>query len=350
MIRRKSKCVKVGNSFIGGEAAVSIQSMTNTDTRDVASTILQINELEKAGCEIVRLAVLNREAGEAISKIKESSNVPLVADIHFDHRLAILAAENGVDKLRINPGNIGSDEGVKKLVDVCKYRQIPIRIGVNQGSINKRVLRECNGNVVDAMVKSALYHIKLLEDLSFDDIIISLKSSSVIRTVEAYRKIADLIDYPLHLGVTETGTEREGSIKSAIGIGSLLLDGIGDTIRVSITGSPLLEIPIAKSILKYTGYRNSGLDIISCPTCGRTEGDLLKIVDIVKERTAHIDKPMSVAIMGCVVNGPGEAKDADIGIAGSGSDFVLFKKGKMLGRYTEEDIIDVLVKHIIEES
>ncbi len=350
MMRRMSRKVKIGDRYIGGEAAVSIQSMTNTDTRDVASTIMQINELEKAGCEIVRVAVLNQDAASAIAEIKKAINIPLVADIHFDHRLAISSAENGVDKLRINPGNIGSDEGVRKLVDICKYREIPIRIGVNQGSINQKVLKECGGNVVEAMVQSALYHIKLLEDLSFYDIIVSMKSSSVIRTVEAYRRIAELIDYPLHLGVTETGTEREGSIKSAIGIGSLLLDGIGDTIRVSITGSPLLEIPIAKSILKYTGYRDKGLDIISCPTCGRTQGDLLKIVDIVKERTAHIDKAMSVAIMGCVVNGPGEAKDADIGIAGSGSDFVLFKKGEMIGRYSEDKVIDVLIEHITKES
>ncbi len=348
-MRNKTKKIKIADTYIGGDAPVSIQSMTNTDTRDVKATVEQINQLEEAGCDIVRLAVLNQDAANAISEIKKHTNLPLVADIHFDYRLAITSAENGIDKLRINPGNIGSDKGVKKLVDVCKDRQIPIRIGVNQGSVNKKMLLEAKGNYTKAMVNSALYHINLLETLDFTNIIVSMKSSSVLRTISAYREIAKLIDYPLHLGVTETGTEKEASIKSAMGIGSLLVDGIGSTIRVSVTGSPLIEIPIAKSILKYAGLRNEGLDIISCPTCGRTNGDLLKIVNIVKEKTAHIKTPLTVAIMGCVVNGPGEAKEADIGIAGSGMDYVLFKKGKPIGKYNEEDVIEELVKHITKK-
>lgn len=352
-MKRESKKIKVGNIFMGGDAPVVIQSMTNTFTKDVDKTVEQILELEKAGCELVRVTVNNEDAARAIKKIKEKIHIPLVADIHFDYKLAIMAIENGIDKLRINPGNIGSEDKIKMVVEKAKEYNIPIRIGVNSGSIEKSILEKYGKVTADGMVESAMYHVKLLEKFNFYNIVISLKASNVQMMIEAYRKIAKLVDYPLHLGVTEAGTAFQGTVKSAIGIGSLLADGIGDTIRVSLTENPVEEIKVAKEILKVLGLRK-GLEIVSCPTCGRTEINLISLAKKVEEEFSKlmnenlIDENLKIAVMGCVVNGPGEARDADFGVAGGKGIGVIFKKGEIIKKVPEEKIIEELKELILK--
>ncbi|RKD27747.1 4-hydroxy-3-methylbut-2-en-1-yl diphosphate synthase [Caminicella sporogenes DSM 14501] len=347
--RRNTKKIKCGNIFIGGDAPITIQSMTNTDTRDVKKTVEQIKKLEEAGCEIIRLAVPDMEAADAIYEIKRNVKIPVVADIHFDYRLAIKSIENGVDKLRINPGNIGDINRIKKVVSKAKEYNIPIRIGVNAGSLDKKILKKYNGKITpSALVESALVHIDILESLDFNDIIISLKASDIRLTYEAYNLLAKKVDYPFHIGITEAGTVWRGTIKSSIGIGCMLLNGIGDTLRVSLTGDPIEEIKVAKEILQCLGLRKYGINLISCPTCGRCQIDLSKIANIVENELKNINIPITVAIMGCAVNGPGEAKEADIGIAGGKNSALLFKKGKIIKKVSEEDIIKVLLEEINE--
>lgn len=346
---RDSKVVKVGNILIGGGNDIIIQSMTNTPTIDVEKTVNQIKKLQEEGCQLVRVTVNTEEAAKKIKEIKEKIDIPLVADIHFDYRLALLAIENGIDKLRINPGNIGSDEKVEIVVKKAMEKGVPIRIGVNSGSLEKTILEKYGKPTSDAMVESALYHMRLLEKFNFTDIIISLKSSNVKMMVEAYRKLAKLCNYPLHLGVTEAGTAFQGTIKSAIGIGSLLVDGIGDTIRVSLTEDPVEEIKVAKEILKVLGLKEVGVEIVSCPTCGRTEIDLIGLAHQVEKEFEKVDKKIKIAVMGCVVNGPGEAKEADYGVAGGKGVGVLFKKGEIIKKVDEGDILKEL-KKLIEDD
>ena len=346
---RESKVVKVGNILIGGGNDVIIQSMTNTPTTDVEKTVNQIKKLQEEGCQLVRVTVNTEEAAKKIKEIKDKIDIPLVADIHFDYRLALLAIENGIDKLRINPGNIGSDEKVEIVVKKAMEKGVPIRIGVNSGSLEKTILEKYGKPTSDAMVESALYHMRLLEKFNFTDIIISLKSSNVKMMVEAYRKLAKLCDYPLHLGVTEAGTAFQGTVKSAIGIGSLLVDGIGDTIRVSLTEDPVEEIKVAKEILKVLGLKEVGVEIVSCPTCGRTEIDLIGLAHQVEKEFEKVDKKIKIAVMGCVVNGPGEAKEADNGVAGGKGVGVLFKKGEIIKKVDERDILKEL-KKLIEDD
>lgn len=346
---RDSKVVKVGNILIGGGNDIIIQSMTNTPTTDVEKTVNQIKKLQEEGCQLVRVTVNTEEAAKKIKEIKEKIDIPLVADIHFDYRLALLAIENGIDKLRINPGNIGSDEKVEIVVKKAMEKSVPIRIGVNSGSLEKTILEKYGKPTSDAMVESALYHMRLLEKFNFTDIIISLKSSNVKMMVEAYRKLAKLCNYPLHLGVTEAGTAFQGTIKSAIGIGSLLVDGIGDTIRVSLTEDPVEEIKVAKEILKVLGLKEVGVEIVSCPTCGRTEIDLIGLAHQVEKEFEKVDKKIKIAVMGCVVNGPGEAKEADYGVAGGKGVGVLFKKGEIIKKVDEGDILKEL-KKLIEDD
>lgn len=343
---RDSKVIKIRDIKIGGGNPVVIQSMTNTPTWDIEKTVEQIKKLEKVGCQLVRVTVNTKEAAEAIKEIKKKVTIPLVADIHFDYRLAILAIENGIDKLRINPGNIGDDEKIKEVVLKAKEKNIPIRIGVNSGSIEKHILEKYGKVTSEGMVESAFYHIKLLEKYGFYDIVVSLKASNVKMMVEAYRKLASMCSYPLHLGVTEAGTAFQGTVKSSIGIGSLLLDGIGDTIRVSLTEDPVEEIKVAKEILKVTGLRDEGTEIISCPTCGRTEIDLIKLAHEVEDYFKDYDKKIKIAVMGCIVNGPGEAKEADYGVAGGKGVGVLFKKGEIVKKVAEENILEELKKMI----
>jgi (E)-4-hydroxy-3-methylbut-2-enyl-diphosphate synthase len=344
---KDTKRIKVGDIYIGGSEDVIIQSMTNTNTADVKKTVAQIKELENLGCQLVRVTVNNKAAAEAIKKIKKQINIPLVADIHFDYKLALLAIENGIDKLRINPGNIGSDEKVKEVVDKAKEYNIPIRIGVNGGSLEKDILKKYGKVTPEALVESGMYHINLLEKYGFENIIISLKASNVKIMRKAYQIISEKIDYPLHLGVTEAGTYFSGSIKSAIGIGSLLIDGIGDTIRVSLTEDPIEEIKVAKEILKVLGIGKIGTEIISCPTCGRTEIDLIGLTKKVEKEFSNYGKQIKIAVMGCVVNGPGEAREADYGVAGGNGVGVLFKKGKIIKTVKENEILKEL-KKIIE--
>ncbi len=347
--RRISKQIKIGDVKIGGNAPISVQSMTNTDTRDVKSTLKQINNLAENGCELVRLAILNPDAAEAIKEIKKKSPVPLIADIHFDYRLAIKCIENGIDALRINPGNIGKEEHTKKVVALAKTNNVPIRIGINGGSLEKE-LEQLNIPLHEKMVKSAMRHIKILEDNNFDNIKISLKSSDVLTTIEAYRLIAKKVDYPLHLGVTEAGTYTGGIIKSAVGLGTLLAEGIGDTIRVSLTDSPIEEVKAGYMILKSLGLRQKGINFISCPTCGRTQIDLINLAKEVEKRLANFDKPLTIAVMGCAVNGPGEAKHADYGIAGGIKEGYIFKKGEIIKRLPEEKLIDEFINLIQMEN
>ncbi|MDY2981307.1 MULTISPECIES: flavodoxin-dependent (E)-4-hydroxy-3-methylbut-2-enyl-diphosphate synthase [Fusobacterium] len=344
---RKTREIKIGNLYIGGENPIIIQSMTNTPTEDVEKTVAQIKELEKAGCELVRVTVNTEKAAEAIKEIKKQINIPLVADIHFDYKLALKAMENGIDKLRINPGNIGDDEKVRLVVEKAKESNVPIRIGVNSGSVEKKILEKYGRVTADGMVESAMYHVNLLEKYGFNNIIISLKASNVKMMVDAYRKISELVDYPLHLGVTEAGTEFQGTVKSAIGIGSLLVDGIGNTIRVSLTENPVEEIKVAKEILKVLGLRE-GVEIVSCPTCGRTQIDLIGLAKKVEKEFGNIEKNIKIAVMGCVVNGPGEAKEADIGVAGGKGEGLLFKKGEIVKKVKEEEIIPELRKMLEE--
>lgn len=339
--RRKTKTIAVGGVKIGGQNHVVIQSMTNTDTRDVLSTSRQINELAELGCEIVRVAVPDEEAGLAIKEIKRNIRLPLIADIHFNYRLAIQAVANGADGLRINPGNIGAKKKVAEVVQACREKEIPIRIGVNAGSLEKELLDKY-GISPEAMVESALKHIDLLETLNFDKIKVSLKASNVVLTIKAYQLLAEKVDYPFHIGVTEAGTVSSGTIKSAVGIGSLLAMGIGDTVRVSLTGSPLAEIPVAKGILQALGLIQNVPELISCPTCGRCEINLEEIARKVEEKIISLKKPVKVAIMGCVVNGPGEAKEADIGIAGGKGEGLIFKKGEIFKKVPEKELLTEL--------
>ncbi|WP_423055325.1 flavodoxin-dependent (E)-4-hydroxy-3-methylbut-2-enyl-diphosphate synthase [Zhaonella formicivorans] len=346
MKRRISNTIHVGKVAIGGKAPISVQSMTNTDTRDVAATVQQIHRLEKAGCEIVRVAVVDSEAAAALKKIRERINIPLIADIHFDYRLALQAIESGVDGLRLNPGNIGSKEKVKLITTLAKERSVPIRIGVNAGSLDKRLLAKYGRLVPEALVESALEHITILEELQFNAIKVSLKASDIPLMVEAYRLLADKVPYPLHLGVTEAGTLKSGTVKSAVGIGILLAEGIGDTIRVSLTGDPVEEVAVGYEILKTLGLRKKGVELISCPTCGRCGIDLISIANEVEEKLAHIDKPLKIAVMGCVVNGPGEAREADVGIAGGKGVGILFKKGEMIAKVPQEQLVQALLAEV----
>lgn len=343
---RKTREVQVGNVKIGGGNPVSIQSMCNTDTRDVEGTVKQILDLEHAGCEIIRVAVPDMEAAEAIKEIKKQIHIPLVADIHFDYRLALRSMENGIDKVRINPGNIGDMDRVKLVADMAKDRGIPIRIGVNGGSLDKTKLKKFGGVTADALVESAMEHVQLLHRVDFNDIVVSIKVSNVPKMLEAYRKFAEISDIPLHVGVTESGTERMGTIKSSVGIGALLSQGIGDTMRVSLTADPVREIYLAKDILKVLGLRKGGVELVSCPTCGRTQIDLISIANEVEDKLKDIDKPLKVAVMGCVVNGPGEARDADIGIAGGKGEGLIFRKGEIVRKVKENEIVSELLKEI----
>lgn len=341
--------VKVGNLTIGGSENIIIQSMTNTDTRDINATVNQILELEREGCELVRVTVIDEEAAKAIKEIKKRIHIPIVADIHFDYRVALFAIENGVNKLRINPGNIGSEDKIKMVAEKAKEKNIPIRIGVNGGSLEKHILEKYGHVTADALCESALYHAGLLEKFGFEDIVISLKASNVKIMYEAYTKMSRLVNYPLHLGVTEAGTFLQGTVKSAVGIGSLLLNGIGDTIRVSLTENPVEEIKVAKQILKVTGIRNDGVEIVSCPTCGRTQIDLINLAKRVEEEFKDIKEPIKIAVMGCVVNGPGEAREADYGVAGGNGIGIIFKKGEIVKKVDEKDIINEL-KNIIRDG
>ena len=346
MDRIKTKSVKVGNIYIGGNEKIAVQSMTNTDTRDVTATVNQILKLEEAGCDVVRCAVIDEEAGNAIKEIIKQIHIPLVADIHFDYRLALIAIKNGVSALRINPGNIGSYEKVKTVASAAKEKNIPIRIGVNSGSLQKDILKKYGRVCADALVESALEHVKILEDADFHNIVISIKSSDVMMMIESYRKISKLVNYPLHVGVTEAGTVWRGTIKSSVGIGTLLCEGIGDTIRVSLTGDPEDEIKVGREILKSIDLLSDGIQFISCPTCGRTQIDLINIAKEVEKRLSGCKKDIKVAIMGCVVNGPGEAREADIGIAGGKGEGLIFKKGEIIKKVKEEDLVEALVDEI----
>ena len=344
--RKKTRKIRIGDIYIGGDAPVAVQSMTNTDTRDVASTVDQIKRLEEAGCDIVRVAVPDSEAAEALKSIKKSISIPLVADIHFDYRLALASIENGADKIRINPGNIGGTDRVKKVVEAAKARGIPIRIGVNSGSLEKHILAKYGEVTPEAMAESAMGHVRMLEELGFNDIVISLKASNVPVTIESYRLMSATVDYPLHIGVTEAGTLFSGMVKSAAGLGCLLAEGIGDTLRVSLTGDPAEEVRVGIEILKALGLRQKGVELISCPTCGRTGIDLVKIANEVEKRLAGYSKPIKVAVMGCAVNGPGEAREADIGIAGGVGEALLFKKGRIIRKIPQERIVDELLEEI----
>lgn len=342
----KKRFVNAGGIKIGGGFPVSIQSMTNTDTRDINATSEQIKRLADAGCEIVRLAVLDNDAAKAVAEIKKRTSVPLVADIHFDYRLALECIRGGIDKIRINPGNIGGKEKVQLVADAAKASGIPIRIGVNGGSLEKDILEKYKSPTADAMIESAMRHIEILDECNFSDIVVSLKASDVPKTIEVYRKFSQISDIPLHLGVTEAGTLRGGLLKSAIGIGSLLNDGIGDTIRVSLTADPAAEVKAAKDILKILGIRKSGISFISCPTCGRCRINLIEIANEVEKRLENINKDITVAVMGCAVNGPGEAREADIGIAGGVREGLIFKHGEILRKVSEDKIIDELINEI----
>jgi (E)-4-hydroxy-3-methylbut-2-enyl-diphosphate synthase len=344
--KRQTRKIRIGDIYIGGDASVTVQSMANTDTRDAASTVDQIKRLEEAGCDIVRVAVPDNEAAEALKQIKRAIRIPIVADIHFDYRLALASIENGADKIRLNPGNIGGTDRVKKVVESAKARGIPIRVGVNSGSLEKAILARCGKPTPEAMVDSALGHVRMLEELGFHDIIVSLKTSSVPMTIESYRLMSSKADYPLHIGVTEAGTLYSGLVKSAAGLGCLLAEGIGDTLRISLTGDPAEEVRAGIELLKAMGLRKHGVELISCPTCGRTGIDLVKIANEVEKRLSGCSKPIKVAVMGCAVNGPGEAREADIGIAGGAGEALLFKKGKIIKKIPQERIIDELLAEI----
>lgn len=346
MERRSSRKVKVGNIFIGGGERISVQSMLNKPASDIEASVKQAVELEKAGCEIIRAAVPDKEAVKLIEKLKENISVPVVADIHFDYRLALGSLDAGVDKIRINPGNIGSDERVKEVAKACLQKQVPIRIGVNSGSLEKEILAKYGAPTAEALVESALHHASLLEKFDFNDIVISIKSSNVQTMVKAYELIAEKCDYPLHLGVTEAGTHNMALIKSSIGIGSLLLKGIGDTIRVSMTDDPVKEVDAGFDILKAAGIKTDCPDLVACPTCGRTKIDLISLATEVENRLRGCTKPIKVAVMGCAVNGPGEAREADIGIAGGDGCALIFKKGEIICKVPEKEAIDRLMKEI----
>lgn len=344
--RRKTKNIFVGKIGIGSDYPVSIQSMTNTDTRDTAKTLEQIRELAEAGCEIIRIAIPDIEAAERTKDIVAASPIPVIADIHFDYRLALETIKNGIHGLRINPGNIGSENRIKAVVDAAKGNNIPIRIGVNSGSVEKEMLEKYKGVNSNSLIESALKHVDILERFNFDQIKISIKASEVPLMIEVYRKLAEKIEYPLHLGVTEAGSINTGIVKSSVGIGTLLAEGLGDTIRVSLTGNPVNEIRVAKDILKSLKLKDEGLEIVSCPTCGRCQVDLEKIVLEVEERTKGYKEHIKLAIMGCVVNGPGEAREADLGIAGGIKEGLLFKKGEIIRKVKEEEMVNEILSEL----
>lgn len=346
MKRKQTKQIQIGSVKIGGGAPITVQSMTNTKTQDAKATIAQIKRLEEAGCDLVRVAVPDMEAAEAIKEIKAGIGIPLIADIHFDYRLALAAIRNGVDALRINPGNIGDRSRVVAVVEAAKERQLPIRIGVNAGSLDKTLLAKYGGVTAEAMVESAMEHIHILENENFADIKISLKAHDVPLTLAAYRLMSETVDYPLHLGVTEAGTIQSGVIKSAVGIGAMLAEGIGDTFRISLTGDPVEEVRVGNEILKSLGLREYGPTLVSCPTCGRCCVDLPAIAMQVEKRLATVEKPIHVAVMGCVVNGPGEAREADLGIAGGKGEGLLFRKGEILRKVPEDKLVEALFEEI----
>ena len=346
MERRKSRKIKLGNTTLGGDSPVLVQSMLNVPSTNIDGSVAQAKALAAAGCQVIRFAIPDEAALDLIEPIKNAVDVPLVADIHFNYRLALGAAQRGIDKIRINPGNIGSDDRVKAVADICREKQIPIRIGVNSGSLEKHILAKYGAPTPEAMVESAMYHAALLEKFDFNDIVISIKSSNVPTMIAAYEMAAQRCDYPLHLGVTEAGTERMGIIKSAAGIGSLLCHGIGDTIRVSLTDDPVKEVFAAMDILKAIGLKNDSPYLIACPTCGRTRIDLVRLAKQVEEKLRDVHKPIKVAVMGCVVNGPGEAREADIGIAGGDGEGLLFKKGQILRKVPEDQLLTELMKEI----
>ncbi|MBE5936995.1 MAG: flavodoxin-dependent (E)-4-hydroxy-3-methylbut-2-enyl-diphosphate synthase [Lachnospiraceae bacterium] len=346
MHREHTKTVWVNDVKLGGCNNVVIQSMTNTKTEDVKATVAQIHELESAGCELVRCTVPTMEAAKAFKEIKKQISIPLIADIHFDYRLAIAAMENGADKIRINPGNIGTTDRVRAVVDVAKERNIPIRIGVNSGSLEKEKIQKYGGVTAKGITESALEKVSIIQDMDYDNIVISIKSSDVMMCVDAYKIISTMTNYPLHVGITEAGTVTSGNIKSAIGLGLILNEGIGDTIRVSLTGNPVEEIYSAKLILKTLGLKKGGVSVVSCPTCGRTNIDIISLAAKVEDMVKDIDMDIKVAVMGCVVNGPGEAKEADLGIAGGKGEGLLFKKGEVLRKVPEESLLSELMKEI----
>lgn len=345
-MRKQKRIVNIGGVKIGGDNPVAIQSMCNTDTRDVKATVNQIHELENAGCEIIRVAVPDMVAAKAVADIKKQIHIPLVVDIHFDYRLALECMKNGADKVRINPGNIGDRDRVKQVVEMAKEREIPIRIGVNGGSLERELLQKYGGVTADALVESAMGHVAILDELNFNNVVVSIKISDVPKMLCAYRKFNEISDIPLHIGVTESGTLKGGTVKSAVGIGALLAEGIGDTMRVSLTANPVEEIYAAHDIQKVLGMRKTGAEIVSCPTCGRTQLDLISIANEVEKRAANIDKPIKIAVMGCAVNGPGEAREADIGIAGGKGEGLIFKKGEIIKKVPQDSLVDELMKEI----
>ena len=347
MSRETTRKVKIGNRVIGGGSPVAIQSMCNTRTEDIQATVAQIHRLEEAGCEIVRVTVPTKEAALALREIKKEISIPLVADIHFDYRLAIAAMEYGADKIRINPGNIGARERIQAVVDVAREREIPIRVGVNSGSLEKELVEKYGGVTAQGLVESALDKVRIIEDMGYDKLVISIKSSDVLMCVRAHELIAGETDYPLHVGITESGTMISGNIKSAMGLGMILGQGIGDTIRVSLTGDPLEEIKSAKIILRTLGIRKGGIEVVSCPTCGRTQIDLIGLANQVEEMVADIPLDIKVAVMGCAVNGPGEAKEADIGIAGGIGEGLLIKKGEIIKKVPEDRLLDTLREELL---
>lgn len=347
MYRDNTKVVQIGTCKIGGGNPILIQSMTNTKTEDVKSTVAQILSLEKAGCDIIRCAVPTLEAAMAFSEIKKQIHIPLVADIHFDYKLAIAAMENGADKIRINPGNIGSKERIKAVIDVAKSRNIPIRVGVNSGSLEKNLVEKYHGVTAQGLVESALDKVKIIEDLGYDNLVISIKSSDVLMCIEAHEQIALKSTYPLHVGITESGTVYSGNIKSSVGLGAILSRGIGDTIRVSLTGAPVEEVKTAKLVLKTLGLKKGGIEVVSCPTCGRTRIDLISLANQVETMVQDFDLDIKVAVMGCAVNGPGEAREADIGIAGGVSEGLLIKKGEIIKKVPEMELLNTLREELL---
>ena len=347
MYRDNTKVIKIGDRVIGGGNPILIQSMTNTKTEDVEATVAQILRLEEAGCEIIRCTVPTMEAALALKEIKKRIHIPLVADIHFDYKMAIAAMENGADKIRINPGNIGSIDRIKAVVDCAKERNIPIRIGVNSGSLEKELVEKYNGVTAEGIVESALDKVKIVEDLGYDNLVVSIKSSDVMMCAKAHELIAEKCKYPLHVGITESGTVFSGNIKSSVGLGIILSQGIGDTIRVSLTGDPVEEIKTAKLVLRTLGLRKGGIEVVSCPTCGRTQIDLIKLANDVETLVAGIPLDIKVAVMGCVVNGPGEAKEADIGIAGGKGEGLLIKKGEIIKKVPEDQLLAVLKEELL---
>lgn len=347
MYRDYTKVIRIGDRVIGGGNPILIQSMTNTRTEDVKATVEQIERLTEAGCDIIRCAVPSMEAANAFGEIKKNIRIPLVADIHFDYRLAIAAMENGADKIRINPGNIGSDEHLKAVVTMAKERNIPIRVGVNSGSLEKELVVKYGKVTAEGLVESALDKVKRIEDMDYDQIVISIKSSDVLMCIQAHELIATKSNYPLHVGITEAGTVKAGNIKSAVGLGVILYQGIGDTIRVSLTGDPVEEIKSARIILKTLGYRKGGVEVVSCPTCGRTKIDLIKLATEVEDMVADMDLDIKVAVMGCAVNGPGEAREADIGIAGGNGEGLLIKKGEIIRKVPEEELLATLKEELL---